>query len=71
VLEDEVNQDSQTPVKVLWYVKTTQQGEKKKVSKPKGKSQSLATKSPKPDKLSNLNFLSKLTNMEIGFDEKP
>jgi hypothetical protein len=35
------------------------------------KSQSLATKSSKPNKLSNLNSLGKLTNMEIGFDEKP
>jgi len=31
----------------------------------------LATKSLKPNKLSNLNFLGKLTNMEIGFDDKP
>jgi len=30
VLEDEVNQDFQNPMKVLWYAKTNQQGKKKK-----------------------------------------
>jgi len=39
VLEDEVNQDLQNPMKVLPYVKRTQQGEKKSQS-PRGKSQS-------------------------------
>jgi hypothetical protein len=70
VLEDEVNQDLQNLVKVLPYVKTTQQGKKKSQS-PRGKSQTLATKLLKPSKLSNLISLGKLTNMEIGFDEKP
>jgi hypothetical protein len=67
VLEDEVNQDLQNLLKVLLYVKTTQQGKKTSRSLG-GKSQSLATKSSKPSKLFNLNSLSKLTNMEIGFD---
>jgi hypothetical protein len=33
VLEDEVKQDFQNPMKVLWYAKTTQQGKKTKISK--------------------------------------
>ncbi len=57
-------------MKVLLYTKTTQQG-KKNCQSLRGKSQSFATKSPKLCKLSNLNSLGKLTNMEIGFDEKP
>jgi hypothetical protein len=44
---------------------------KLKSQSPRGKFQSVATKSPKPSKLSNLNSLGKFTNMEIGFDEKP
>jgi len=53
-------------VKVLPYAKTTQQGQKK-AQNLGCKFQNVATNSPKHGKLSPC----KLTNMEIGFDEKP
>jgi hypothetical protein len=52
-------------------LKQPNKAKKLKSQSPRGKSQSIATKSSKPNTLSNLHSLGKLTNMEIGFDEKP